>query len=78
MMGSLVAGGWPELFTKRERYLALLLMFTDFQKKYMQILPFVDKSRQLFAKFLRTLFYRIAVLLKPIFLYTECFCNFKP
>ena len=25
-MGSLVAGGWPELFTKRERYLALLLM----------------------------------------------------
>ena len=76
MMGNLVAGGWPELFTKRERY--LLLMFTDFQKKYIQILPFVDKSRQLFAKFLRTLFYRIAVLLKPIFLYTECFCNFKP
>ena len=75
-MGNLVAGGWPELFTKRERY--LLLMFTDFQKKYIQILPFVDKSRQLFAKFLRTLFYRIAVLLKPIFLYTECFCNFKP
>ena len=46
-MGSLVAGGWPELFTKRERYLALLLMFTDFQKKYIQMLPFVDKSRQL-------------------------------
>lgn len=56
-MGSLVAGGWPELFTKRERYLALLLMFTDFQKKYIQMLPFVDKSRQLFAKFLRGLFY---------------------
>ena len=55
-MGSLVAGGWPELFTKRERYLALLLMFTGFRKKYIQMLPFVDRSRQLFAKFLRTLF----------------------
>ena len=55
-MGSLVAGGWPELYTKRERYLALLLMFTDFRKKYIQMLPFVDRSRQLFSKFLRTLF----------------------
>ena len=77
-MGSLVAGGWPELFTKRERYLALLLMLIDFRKKYIQMFPFVDRSRQPFAKFLRTLFYRIAVLLKPIFLYTGCFCNFKP
>lgn len=57
MIGSLVAGGWPELFTKRERYLALLLMFTDFQKKYIQMLPFVDRSRHLFAKFSRGLFY---------------------
>ena len=56
-MGSLVAGGWPELFTRRERYLALLLMFIDFPKMYIQMLPFVDKSRQLFAKFLRGLFY---------------------
>ena len=39
-MASLVVGGWPELFTKRERYSAVLLMFIDS----------VDRPRRLFAK----------------------------